>query len=70
MKVLKSNKLKEEGGKLSKGSPSFLAGLGSSTFYSAFFSYLGAAFFSYLGAAAFFSVFTLNQAVLHMKGAL
>lgn len=69
MKVLKSNKLKEEGGKLSKGSPPFLAGLGSSSF----FSYLGAA--AFLGAAsflagAFLSTFTLNQEVLHMKGAL
>jgi len=62
MKVLKSNKLKEEGGKLSKGSPSFLAGLGSSAFFSTFYSFLGAAYFySFFPPFSYLSAFTVNH---------
>ena len=69
MKVLKSNKLKVEGGNESKGSPYFFSTLGSSAFLGAasFFYYLGAASFL---AGAFLSAFTAYQEVLHMKGPL
>lgn len=71
-KVLKSNKLKDEGGRASN---SFLGGLAgfSSSFFSTFFSaFLGyyLAYFSFLGFQSFLSSLTWTHSFLVTKGYL
>lgn len=60
MKVLKSNKLKGEGGNSSKGFLAFWGG--ASSFFSTFFSSFLGCYFSFLGFYSYFYYSPLTEA--------